>query len=213
LKILERCAHVSGTVMAYRKEHDGDYHVSMVMDQPGWTNSFNNERQHGYTVVEFVPLMPKPDRFKVGQRLKLTGTKVLDLQHGDHKDDRLGRDAPGLPLRGADRSEDGSPERAEAGAGDGERDAMRYRGERRPSDHVTADILAATSTAGRVAFPLSVCAIGVCSPGAPRATATGMSREVGGREPGRTIARPSHVEPEPGYGDGITLVLRAVAEF
>jgi hypothetical protein len=85
LKILERCAHVSGTVMAYRKEHDGDYHVSMVMDRPGWTNSLNNERQHGYTVVEFVPLMPKPARLKVGQRLKLTGTKVLDLQHGDHK--------------------------------------------------------------------------------------------------------------------------------
>jgi hypothetical protein len=84
LKVLERCAQVSGTVMAYRKEHDGDYHVSMVMDRPGWTNSFNNERQHGYTVVEFIPLMPKP-KLKVGQRLSMVGTKVLDLQHGDHR--------------------------------------------------------------------------------------------------------------------------------
>jgi hypothetical protein len=85
LKVLEPCAKVTGTVMAYRKEHDGDFHVSMVMDAPGWTNSLNNERQHGYTVVEFIPLMPKPDRFKVGQRLSMTGTKVLDLQHGDHR--------------------------------------------------------------------------------------------------------------------------------
>lgn len=83
--LLERCAKVTGTVMAYRKEHDGDYHVSMVMDEHGWTNSLNNQRQHGYTVVEFVPLGVRPDKFKVGQRLRLRGTKVLDLQHGNHK--------------------------------------------------------------------------------------------------------------------------------
>jgi len=84
-KILERCAVIHATVVAAHKEHDGDVHVSMVVDEPGWTNSLNNKRQKGYTVVEFVPLMPKPDRFKVTQRLRLTGTKVLDLQHGDHK--------------------------------------------------------------------------------------------------------------------------------
>jgi hypothetical protein len=40
--------------------------------------------QHGYTVVEFVPTLPRP-KFRAGMRLSLTGTKVLDLQHGDHK--------------------------------------------------------------------------------------------------------------------------------
>jgi hypothetical protein len=84
-KILAVCQEIHATIVAARKEHDGDYHVSVVVDEPGWTNSLNNQRQHGYTVVEFVPLMPKPDKFKVTERLKLTGTKVLDLQHGDHK--------------------------------------------------------------------------------------------------------------------------------
>lgn len=80
LEIVERCADVTGTVMAYRKEHDGDYHVSMAMDEPGWVNDVNLARQHGYTVVEFVPLLPRP-KFKVGMRLKMVGTRVYDQQH------------------------------------------------------------------------------------------------------------------------------------
>jgi hypothetical protein len=81
LQVVEKCAHVTGTVIAWRHEHDGDYHVSMVMDDPGWVNAVNDRKQHGYTVVEFVPLEPRP-AFRVGQRLELTGTKVLDKQHG-----------------------------------------------------------------------------------------------------------------------------------
>jgi hypothetical protein len=83
-KVLELCAQATGTVVAYRHEHDGDYHVSMVMDEGGWTNDLNATRQHGYTVVEFVPTLSRP-KFRAGMRLSLTGTKVLDLQHGDHK--------------------------------------------------------------------------------------------------------------------------------
>lgn len=83
-KVLEKCVRVTGTVVAWRKEHDGDYHVSMVMDGEGWTNDLNVKRQHGFTVVEFVPLGPHL-KFRVGQRLRMLGTKVLDLQHGDHK--------------------------------------------------------------------------------------------------------------------------------
>lgn len=95
LKVLESCVTVKGTVVAWRHEHDGDYHVSMKIDddigpncdetvRDCWTNGLNDSRQHGFTVVEFIPILPKP-KFKVGQRLELVGTKVLDLQHGDHK--------------------------------------------------------------------------------------------------------------------------------
>jgi hypothetical protein len=51
------------------------------MDEAGWVNAKNVQRQHGFTVVEFVPLVDRP-RFYVGQRLELKGTKVLDRQHG-----------------------------------------------------------------------------------------------------------------------------------
>jgi hypothetical protein len=83
LKVIETCVTVTGTVVAWRHEHDGDYHVSMVIDGAGWTNDLNVKRQHGFTVVEFVPRGPHV-KFRVGQRLRMLGTKVLDLQHGDH---------------------------------------------------------------------------------------------------------------------------------
>jgi hypothetical protein len=81
LKVMQSCADVTGVVVAWRHEHDGDYHVSMRMDDPGWTNPVNTAKQHGYTVVEFVPLLPRP-ALKVGERLHMIGTRVLDVQHG-----------------------------------------------------------------------------------------------------------------------------------
>lgn len=81
LRVLETCADVTGAVVAWRREHDGDYHVNMRIDAPGWTNAVNDSRQHGLTVVEFVPLMPQPARFYAGQRLRIVGTKVADQQH------------------------------------------------------------------------------------------------------------------------------------
>lgn len=81
LQVVEKCAQITGIVVAWRHEHDGDYHVSMRMDRTGWTNPVNDAKQHGYTVVEFVPLMKRPE-FKVGQKLWLLGTKVIDKQHG-----------------------------------------------------------------------------------------------------------------------------------
>lgn len=88
-KVLDPCITAEGTVMFWRHEHDGDYHVSMVMDDKRdskgklWVNPLNVEKQHGYTVVEFVPAGPHI-KFRQGQRLKMTGTHVLDLQHGNH---------------------------------------------------------------------------------------------------------------------------------
>ena len=81
LKVLATCQDVTGTVVAWRLEHDGDWHVAMTMDDPGWTNRANDRHQHGYTVVEFVPLLDKPPRFYGGQRLRLRTTKVLDNDH------------------------------------------------------------------------------------------------------------------------------------
>lgn len=82
LQVVEKCAEVTGTVIAWRHEHDGDYHVNMKIDQDGWINAKNKTRQHGYTVVEFIPLEPRPKKFFAGQRLRIRGTKVLDKQHG-----------------------------------------------------------------------------------------------------------------------------------
>lgn len=81
LTVVQKCVRVSGTVVAWRHEHDGDYHVAMKMDGKGWVNSVNTKKQHGFTVVEFIPLDPRP-KFKAGQRLVMLGTKVLDKQHG-----------------------------------------------------------------------------------------------------------------------------------
>jgi hypothetical protein len=82
LHVLATCQQVTVTVVAWRHEHDGDYHVNVRADDPGWTNELNAERQHGLTVVEFVPGEPRPARFYGGQRLRLVGTRVEDLQHG-----------------------------------------------------------------------------------------------------------------------------------
>lgn len=82
LKVIGTCQQITVTVAAYRHEHDGDYHVNVRVDGTGWVNALNRARQHGFTVVEFVPIMPRPKRFFVGQRLRLTVTKVLDEQHG-----------------------------------------------------------------------------------------------------------------------------------
>lgn len=80
-QLVERCADVTGTVVAWRHEHDGDVHVNMRVDDSGWVNDANARGQHGLTVVEFVPLMPRPDHFSSGQRLRLRVTKVTDQQH------------------------------------------------------------------------------------------------------------------------------------
>lgn len=79
--VIEKCAEVTGTVITNRREHDGDRHVAMRMDEKGWTNAANVRGQHGYTVVEFVPLGAKHPVMRPGMRLKLTGTKVYDQQH------------------------------------------------------------------------------------------------------------------------------------
>jgi hypothetical protein len=80
LTVIQKCAEATGTVVAWRREHDGDYHVNMRLEGD-WVNAANVRGQHGNTVVEFVPRDPKPKRFFAGQRLHLQGTKVYDEQH------------------------------------------------------------------------------------------------------------------------------------
>lgn len=81
LQVLATCQHIHFKVAAYRKEHDGDYHVDGVVSGGGWTNEANVRGQHGYTVVEFTPWDSKPKKFFVNQELELVVTKVYDQQH------------------------------------------------------------------------------------------------------------------------------------
>lgn len=81
LHVIATCQHIIFTVVAYRKEHDGDIHVDGNVTEPGWTDPANVRGQHGLTVVEFVPGDPRPAKLYAGQRLALTVTKVYDQQH------------------------------------------------------------------------------------------------------------------------------------
>lgn len=80
LKVIATCERIHVTVRGWRHEHDDDYHVNVDVDGGGWTAPAN-ARQHGQTVIEFVPGDPRPAEFHAGQRLELVVTKVYDQQH------------------------------------------------------------------------------------------------------------------------------------
>lgn len=83
LQVLAKCQTIRFRVVAWRLEHDGDYHVNgRVLGDSNWVNPANVRLQHGYTVVEFVPHDPRPPRFLSGETLTLTVTKVADRAHG-----------------------------------------------------------------------------------------------------------------------------------
>jgi hypothetical protein len=82
LTVLKKCVTEKVTVIAYRHEQDSDWHVNVLPDNGRLINGQNIRRQHGLLVLEWVPGDSKPDHFFCGQRLEVTGTYVLDRQHG-----------------------------------------------------------------------------------------------------------------------------------
>jgi hypothetical protein len=82
LHVLAECQTVTFQVVAWRLEHDGDYHVNgIVQGSTSWINAANARDQHGLTVFEFVPGDPRPPKFYAGELLKVLTTKVLDAGH------------------------------------------------------------------------------------------------------------------------------------
>jgi hypothetical protein len=95
------CITATGTVQYVRPEKDGDYHLLVKLDSQfsNLTNSINDEKMHGDLVVEPVcqnlpvtqpdaidacanyngPNFSIPD---VGSRVQVTGSFVLDMDHG-----------------------------------------------------------------------------------------------------------------------------------
>ena len=99
LKIIDQCKTVSGTIESINTEKDGDYHIRLKLD-PQYSNLINPvniQEQHGDLVLEPICENPveQPDakascqNFRgnvtvpsVGTHVKVTGSYVLDKQHG-----------------------------------------------------------------------------------------------------------------------------------
>lgn len=99
LQIVQQCITVSGMIEKSISEKDGDYHIRVKLD-PQYSNlinSVNNDKQHGDLVVEPIcqHTVTQADAISacqnfnghvnippVGTRVKITGSYVLDLQHG-----------------------------------------------------------------------------------------------------------------------------------
>jgi hypothetical protein len=99
LKIVDTCKSVTGVIEAIKAEPDGDYHVLVKLDSQyaDLINEENMRKQNGNLVVE--PICQRPAKYPdeiaacrnfdghidippVGSRVKVTGSYVLDLQHG-----------------------------------------------------------------------------------------------------------------------------------
>lgn len=103
LQVIESCKSVVGTIEVVRIEKDGDFHVLLKLDNSSDITSnpnfqVNVSKQHGDLVFE--PICENPvsqqdvldqgvcngfsQNFqpKVGQHVKVTGSFVLDQQHG-----------------------------------------------------------------------------------------------------------------------------------
>jgi len=82
LQVVETCKEADVTVISWRHEQDGDWHVNVRADDGTLINGVNMRRQHGLLVLEWVPGDRKPAKFVCGQRMHVLGTYVLDRQHG-----------------------------------------------------------------------------------------------------------------------------------
>src|SRR5207249_3737010 len=99
LQIVQDCITVTGTIEKSISERDGDYHIRVKLDSQysNLVNSVNDEKQHGDLVVEPIcqhkvtqaDAVSACENFKnhidippVGTHVKITGSYVLDLQHG-----------------------------------------------------------------------------------------------------------------------------------
>ncbi|MDQ6723607.1 MAG: hypothetical protein M3Z01_05010 [Thermoproteota archaeon] len=99
LQIIDRCKTVSGVIDSIKTEVDGDYHISLILD-PQFSNLINSANvngQFGDMIVE--PICQQPitqldalsgcsnfhqviDIPEVGSHVNVTGSYVLDNQHG-----------------------------------------------------------------------------------------------------------------------------------
>ncbi len=99
LKIVNDCTSVSGTIASIRVEADGDYHIGLTVDSQyqNLINEENIQNQHGNLVLEVICQKPvKQDSAieacsnysghidipNIGDHVIVTGSYVLDLQHG-----------------------------------------------------------------------------------------------------------------------------------
>lgn len=100
LKRVDECISVTGIIEAVRSEEDGDYHILVKLDDQysDLVNEENIQNQKGDLVVETVCQRPvtqedavsaclnfnanQIDIPPVGSHVKVTGSYVLDLQHG-----------------------------------------------------------------------------------------------------------------------------------
>lgn len=97
LRVMEACKTVEGTIVALRKEADGDLHIRLDVDDKTLLNERNYSGQHGDLVIEpvcvkdvtqadavaacsgFVSSVLIP---QAGDRVRVTGAYVTDLEHG-----------------------------------------------------------------------------------------------------------------------------------
>ena len=99
LKIIENCKTVSGIIKKIISEKDGDYHIRLTLDSQfaNLINDANRKNQHGDLVVEVIcqkkvtqqDAIQSCSNFKnkinippVGSHVSVTGSYVLDTQHG-----------------------------------------------------------------------------------------------------------------------------------
>jgi hypothetical protein len=99
LEVIEECKSVTGTIEKIRKEDDGDLHMLLKLDagQENLLNDKNISGQHGDLVLEpiCVNKVTQEDAKepcsgyvndvkipKVGDHVKVTGSYVLDKEHG-----------------------------------------------------------------------------------------------------------------------------------
>ena len=99
LKVIEQCKTVTGTVMAVKREKDGDYHIRVKLDsgQENLLNEKNIQVQHGCLVLEIIcgcevtqkdaiePCQGYVNNVRVpekGEHVQVTGSYVYDAEHG-----------------------------------------------------------------------------------------------------------------------------------
>jgi len=85
LQVIEPLKTVSGTVDDIRHESDKDYHINLKLDSQytSLINAKNTEYENGDLVVEVIPM--DADKIAiptVGQHITVTGSYVLDKDHG-----------------------------------------------------------------------------------------------------------------------------------
>lgn len=99
LKIIEQCKAITGVLVNFVQEADGDFHGRVHVDDQSLINADNVAGQHGYLVIEGICQYPVTqadavgpcssyngpnfgdlNRF-VGKRVQVSGSYVQDTQH------------------------------------------------------------------------------------------------------------------------------------